>query len=137
VRISKTVFIPEIEFKYHAIRSQGPGGQNVDKVSSAVQLFFNIPLSSLREELKERLLKLKDNRITAKGVIVIKAQSFRSQGKNEEEARQRLAEIIRSVLIQPKKRRPSKPSRGTIEKRLNSKKRRSKSKNLRRRVNPI
>tara|TARA_B100001123_G_scaffold449305_1_gene614053 strand:+ start:3834 stop:4247 length:414 start_codon:yes stop_codon:yes gene_type:complete len=136
VKVFRTVSIPEAEIDYHAIRSQGPGGQNVNKVSSAIQLFFNIPQSSLREEIKERLLKLKNNRITAEGVIVIKAQSYRSQEKNKEEARHRLAELVRSALKAPKKRRATKQSRASTQKRLDSKKRRSENKNLRRRVNP-
>ncbi|MBH53722.1 MAG: class I peptide chain release factor [Opitutaceae bacterium] len=136
MKVFRTVSIPEAEIDYHAIRSQGPGGQNVNKVSSAIQLFFNIPQSSLREEIKERLLKLKNNRITAEGVIVIKAQSYRSQEKNKEEARHRLAELVRSALKAPKKRRATKQSRASTQKRLDSKKRRSENKNLRRRVNP-
>ena len=134
MRISRTVSIPDEEIELSAIRSQGPGGQNVNKVSSAIQLFFKIPPSSLSEYHKERLLKLSDNRISSDGTVVIKAQNHRSQEKNKEDALERLKQLIRSVLVEPKKRKPTKPSKGSRERRLDEKKKHSRNKDLRRKV---
>jgi ribosome-associated protein len=104
-----------------AIRAQGAGGQNVNKVSNAVHLRFDIAASSLPEEIRERLLKLGDQRITKEGVVIIKAQEFRSLEKNRGEAIRRLQELIDSVAVVPKKRRPTKPTRGSVTRRLESK----------------
>jgi ribosome-associated protein len=124
LQISNNVTIPAREIEISAIRAQGAGGQNVNKVSSAIHLRFDIGASSLPGLYKERLLKLKDQRITKEGVIVIKAQQHRSQEMNKEEALRRLQELVRSVAVVPKKRRPTKPTRSSQKKRLDSKTRR-------------
>lgn len=131
LRISGKVAIPLREIEIKAIRSQGSGGQHVNKVSTAIQLFFDARASSLPEEVKARLLALGDQRITEQGVIVIKAQEARSQEANREAALERLRELVRSVAAPPKRRKPTKPSKGAKERRLRSKTLRGKTKGLR------
>jgi len=132
--ISSNVALPLEEIDIQAIRAQGAGGQHVNKVSSAIHLRFDIGASSLPQFYKERLTRLRDSRINGDGVIVIKAQRFRSQEKNRNDALARLQDIIRSVSTTPKKRRPTKPTRASQKRRVDSKTRRGQTKSLRGKV---
>jgi ribosome-associated protein len=132
LQISHKIIIPDSELEISAIRSQGAGGQNVNKVSTAIHLRFNIEASSLPAFYKEQLLKLNDRRITQEGVVVIKAQEHRSQDKNREEAMHRLKELIKSAVILPPIRKPTKPTRSSQKKRLDSKTKRGQIKSTRR-----
>ncbi len=134
LRISDNLAIPLAEIKIQAIRTQGSGGQNVNKVSTAIHLRFDIKASSLSEIYKERLLNLNDSRISSEGVVIIKAQRYRSQIKNKEDALNRLVEIIKSVTIQMKLREPTKPTRASKTKRLEGKAIQSRRKSLRGKV---
>jgi len=132
--INETLVIQESEVELSAIRSQGAGGQNVNKVSSAIHLRFDINASSLDEITRNQLLQLKDRRISKEGIIVIKAQRFRTQEKNREDAIQRLLKLIKEAAIKPKSRRATKPTKGSQQRRINKKTSRGRTKALRGKV---
>ncbi|MES2191387.1 MAG: alternative ribosome rescue aminoacyl-tRNA hydrolase ArfB [Pseudomonadota bacterium] len=126
--------VDEREVEFSAIRAQGAGGQNVNKVSSAIHLRFDIHASSLPDDVKARLLGLNDSRITQEGVFVLKAQQHRTQEMNRSDAMDRLQEVIDSVSSPPKKRRPTKPTYGSKQRRLEGKSQRGAIKSLRGKV---
>ena len=132
--ISSGVSIPDSEIEFTAVRSQGPGGQNVNKVSSAIHLRFDIHQSSLPDIFKQRLLKISDQRISKDGLIVIKAQTTRSQEKNRAEALERLQQLLVQVTYTPKVRRPTRPTKSSQKRRMDKKTQHGKQKALRSKV---
>jgi ribosome-associated protein len=131
LEITPSLQIDERELQIDFIRASGPGGQNVNKVATAVQLRFDLSASSLPEEVKTRLIHLAGKRITSEGVLLIEAKRFRTQEQNREDAIQRFVELVRKSLVKPKARRKTKPSAASREKRLKEKKRKGEIKKLR------
>lgn len=135
IRVTDQIHLDEHELEEHFIRASGPGGQNVNKLSTAVQLRFDVRRSpSLPEGVRARLMQLAGRRVSGEGVLVITAQTFRTQTLNRRDARERLIDLIRRAALVPKSRRPTKPSRRQKKKRLESKKLHGRTKSLRGRV---
>jgi ribosome-associated protein len=134
LQITPQVALPDDELEWQAIRARGAGGQNVNKVSSALHLRFDIRASSLPDPVKQRLLAMRDHRISGDGIVIIKAQRFRTQEKNRTDAAQRLSALIRSACQEPKRRKATRPTLASKKRRLEGKTRRGQTKRLRGRV---
>jgi ribosome-associated protein len=135
IQVTPSVVIPESEISERFVRASGPGGQNVNKVATAVELRFDPSQSAaLTSDARARLRVLAGSRMTAEGILVIDARRFRTQGQNREDARERLADLVRQALIVPRRRRKTKPGKGAVERRIASKKRRSDTKRGRGRI---
>jgi ribosome-associated protein len=135
IEITRNIFLHEAEISFTFIRSPGPGGQNVNKLATAVQLRFNVHQSSLPQMVRERLVSIAGRKITQQGDLIIKASRYRTQERNKADALARLQELIKRVAITPKKRKKTKPTLASKQRRLSKKKLHSKTKLLRRHVN--
>ncbi|MBT8063054.1 MAG: aminoacyl-tRNA hydrolase [Xanthomonadales bacterium] len=137
IKVNRNISIPEKEIELSAVRASGPGGQNVNKVASAIHLRFDVSNSSLPDYVKARILKLRDRRLSRDGVIIIKAQRYREQEKNRKDALHRLEGLVRKALQKKRKRLPTKPSRTAKRKRTDLKVRRGKVKKLRGKIRSL
>ena len=135
LQLSNSASIPDHELVFQCVTAQGPGGQHVNKTATAVQLFFDIPGSSLPAFYKERLMQHRDHRITEAGLVVIKVQDTRSQEKNRAIAQERLKELIQAATVVQRTRRPTKPTRGSQRRRIEAKKQKGQTKAMRRKPN--
>ncbi len=132
IQVTPDIAIPESEISERFVRASGPGGQNVNKVSTAVELRFDPSQSAaITSDVRDRLRTLAGSRMTADGVLVIDARRHRTQAQNREDARERLAELVRQALVKPRRRRATKPGKGAVERRIETKKRRSETKRAR------
>ena len=135
IQVTPTIVIPESEITERFVRASGPGGQNVNKVSTAVELRFDPSQSTaIPSDVRDRLRALAGSRMTADGVLVIDARRYRTQAQNREDARERLADLVRQALVKPRRRRKTKPGKAAVERRIETKKRRSDTKRARWRI---